>query len=940
MPTPKPSSGPWATLLRVAWLAILLGLLLQLAVLLLAAGFGTTISPRPFLAETFKTVSWSLLVCVGVALGRVAAKGRLPLEGVTGLLAAPLALTAANAVQKGVAEAVNAAGVPTGPAPVWVLAIKAAEYGCLGLALEWVGRRAWGSALGHLAVGLATGVVFGGLFLAVVVQSASTPLSTPSLLARGLNELLFPVGCALVVFIAEVLRTHLDPAAAVDRPMTASLAAAAGEPTPDPVPAGINSSPVKFAVGPLCELDRGHWACLSHRRTFHSRRSLDRHIHLGEHRLVVLGPRPRTTQPRTRRPPWRRPTGTSTPAQAGGEGQPAGPSPVGMIDDRPGPRSIMSSGTRVNQMPTNPIYHLGAMSEVRCRRRAAAAAALAALLTLGSVLVGCEAQPSTIVVEDFESGAITGWQAVGGGSGGWFVYADGHKAPDPAQSDPNAPFDVPDPPQGRFAAVTDMNGPGTRILYRDLRLEGRFSLQLSVFYAGAGPLSSPKTLAHDVPGANEQFRIDLVRPSAPIDSVAKGDVLVNVFRTSPADPARRPPTEVRADVSAWAGQTVRLRLATTDNQGPLRVGVDNIRFERLGTYAHGQVKLLATPRPSRAIDLVLHRMTQAQAVAALTAHAAERARADEFAGAVLVARHNKVLLNDAWGRADRKASVANTPATRFRIGSMNKMFTAVATLQLAEAHKLALDDPIGKYLPGYPNKQVAAKVTVRHLLTHTGGTGDIFGPEFEAHRLQLREHRDYLKLYGWRGLTQEPGARFEYSNYGFVLLGALIEHVSGESYYDYVDQHVFRPARMQSTGSLPEAVDVPDRAVGYLRPSPTGAWEPNTDTLPWRGTAAGGGYSTVGDLLRFAQALDSGRLISKATLAEATRPNQQQYGYGFDVQGQGRLGSYGHGGGAPGMNGELRVFPELGYVVVSLSNLDPPAASELVEFFTLRMPDH
>jgi D-alanyl-D-alanine carboxypeptidase len=370
----------------------------------------------------------------------------------------------------------------------------------------------------------------------------------------------------------------------------------------------------------------------------------------------------------------------------------------------------------------------------------------------------------------------------------------------------------------------------------------------------------------------------------------------------------------------------------------LRVGVDNLRFQRIGG-AGGRVELLATPRPASAVDLVLHRLTQADALAALADHAAERARADEFAGAVLVAHHGKVLLEDAWGRADRKAGVANTPATRFRIGSMNKMFTAVATLQLVEAHKLALDDPIGEHLSGYPNKEVAARVTVRHLLTHTGGTGDIFGPEFDQHRRQLREHRDYLKLYGSRGLTQEPGSRFEYSNYGYLLLGALIEHVSGMSYYDYVDQHVFRPAGMRSTGSLPEAVDVPDRAVGYLRLSPTSAWEPNTYTLPWRGTAAGGGYSTVGDLLRFAQALGSGRLISKATLAEATRPHQQQYGYGFDVQGQGLLRSYGHGGGAPGMNGELRVFPELGYVVVSLSNLDPPAASELVEFFTLRMPD-
>jgi hypothetical protein len=286
MPRPKPPSGPWATLLRVAWLAIVLGLLLQLALLLVAAGFGKGISPGTVLAETCRIVSWSLLVCVGVALGRVAAKGRLPLEGVTGLLAAPLALTAANAVQKGVAEAVDTAGVPAGPAPLWVRAIKAAEYACLGLALEWVGRRAWGSALGHLAVGLLTGVVFGGVFLAVVVQSAPTPLSTPSLVARGVNELLFPVGCALVVFIAEVLRTHLDPVAEDRSHKTSS--AEADEPTPDPLAPGVSSGPVTLRIGPLCELDRGHWACLSHRRTFRTRRSLDRHSRLGEHRLVWL----------------------------------------------------------------------------------------------------------------------------------------------------------------------------------------------------------------------------------------------------------------------------------------------------------------------------------------------------------------------------------------------------------------------------------------------------------------------------------------------------------------------------------------------------------------------------------------------------------------------------------------------------------------------------
>jgi Family of unknown function (DUF5317) len=215
-PKPETPRSPWTTLLRVAWLAILLGLLLQLALLLVAAGFGTVISPRPLLAETCKTVSWSLLVCVGVALGRVAAKGRVPLEGATGLLAAPLALTAANTLQKSVAEALNAAGAAIGPVPLWVLAIKAAEYACLGLALGWIGRRAWGSALGHAGTGLVIGIIFGGAFLAIVVLSAPTPLSTPSLLGRGVNELLFPIGCALVVFIAEVLGRHIVPAPAAD----------------------------------------------------------------------------------------------------------------------------------------------------------------------------------------------------------------------------------------------------------------------------------------------------------------------------------------------------------------------------------------------------------------------------------------------------------------------------------------------------------------------------------------------------------------------------------------------------------------------------------------------------------------------------------------------------------------------------------------------------
>ena len=195
-------TNPWVTLLRVAWLAVLLGLLLQLALLLVAAGFGTFAGLRPLLAETGKTVSWSVLVCAGVALGRVASKGRLPVAGVTGLLAAPLALTAANILQKGIAEALGATGVAGSPTPVW---LKAAEYAFLGAALGWIGRRAWAGVSAHAAVGLVAGVIFGAAILVLTMQAAPKPLPAGGLVGKGVNELLFPIGCALVVFISEVL---------------------------------------------------------------------------------------------------------------------------------------------------------------------------------------------------------------------------------------------------------------------------------------------------------------------------------------------------------------------------------------------------------------------------------------------------------------------------------------------------------------------------------------------------------------------------------------------------------------------------------------------------------------------------------------------------------------------------------------------------------------
>ena len=534
--------------------------------------------------------------------------------------------------------------------------------------------------------------------------------------------------------------------------------------------------------------------------------------------------------------------------------------------------------------------------------------------------------PETIVMDDFESGEISDWKTVGGGAGRWSVYSDGEQ--------PNVPG-LPDPPQGEFALGTEVNGPGTRILYRDVVLDGRLMLRLTVFYAGAGAFSSPESLAYDMIEANQQFRIDLVDPSAPIDSVAEGDVLVNAFRTSPDDPQRLPPTEVSMDLSPWAGRTVRLRLTDTDNQGPLRAGVDNIRFEPIGSEDDARIELPVTPEPSSAIDLVLHTMKEADALAALSAHADELASIDEFAGAVLVAKDGQVLFSHAYGLADREEGTPNTPQTRFRIGSMNKMFTAVAILQLVEAGKVDLTAPLGKYLSDYPNQDVATKVTIHHLLTHTGGTGDIFGPQFEAHRGELRTLADYVELYGARGLEFEPGSRWMYSNYGFLLLGVVVEEVTGQSYYDYVQADIYEPAGMTASGSLPEDQAVPDRSVGYIKAPGTTESAPNTNTLPYRGTSAGGGYSTVGDIARFAEALLSHKLLSPESTELLITGKEERdlgvsYAYGFeDHRDEAGNGFVGHGGGAPGMNGDLRIYPESGYVIAVLANLDPPAAQRI-----------
>lgn len=400
------------------------------------------------------------------------------------------------------------------------------------------------------------------------------------------------------------------------------------------------------------------------------------------------------------------------------------------------------------------------------------------------------------------------------------------------------------------------------------------------------------------------------------------------------------------DLQQFRRQTGGFTLLKVESSDATSI-VSLMQEKQSDTVARFTLKEIGTPEApklsvsgraiSRPDEFAIPRQSQAAVLKALEDRATEEEKHEKFSGVYLIARDGKVLAAKAFGWEDREAKRKVTLETKFRIGSMNKMFTAVATLQLVAAKKLSLDGTVGTYLPGYPNKEIAEKVTIRHLLTHTGGTGDFFGPEFDAKRLSLKTHADYMALFGARPPRFTPGSRDAYSNYGFLLLGNIIEKVSGQSYYDYVAKNIFAPAGMTNTGSLPEEEAVPHRTVAYTWKD---GWVSAADTLPYRGMAAGGGYSTAGDLLKFAQALRTEKLLPGRLVADATTPHNHagNYGYGFGIIGKGLLQHIGHNGGAPGQNGDLQIYPALGIVVIALSNFDPPAATNLSDFYANRMP--
>jgi len=298
-----------------------------------------------------------------------------------------------------------------------------------------------------------------------------------------------------------------------------------------------------------------------------------------------------------------------------------------------------------------------------------------------------------------------------------------------------------------------------------------------------------------------------------------------------------------------------------------------------------------------------------------------------FMGSVLVARDGKTLLDKGYGFANLEWQVPNTPTTKFRLGSITKQFTAASILLLEERGKLKIEDPVKKYMPDAP--AAWDKVTIFHLLTHTSGIPSFTGfPDYPKREWETMTPQQLVDWFRDKPLEFEPGTKWNYSNSGYVLLGYLIEKISGQSYADFVQQNVFTPLGMKDSGYDSNSAIIERRAAGYA-PGKNGPPENAGFVNMSIPLSAGALYSTTEDLLRWEQGLFGGKLLSPASLAKMTTPFKQDYAFGLGVSMQDGHKAITHDGGIQGFNTSMTYYPDDKLVVAVLANLNGPGAGQI-----------
>jgi CubicO group peptidase (beta-lactamase class C family) len=321
---------------------------------------------------------------------------------------------------------------------------------------------------------------------------------------------------------------------------------------------------------------------------------------------------------------------------------------------------------------------------------------------------------------------------------------------------------------------------------------------------------------------------------------------------------------------------------------------------------------------------------------ATSCFAQDRARMEEvvqtyvqnktFMGAVLVARDSEVILSKGYGSANLEWSVPNTPSTKFRLGSLTKQFTAASILLLEERGKLTLDDSIKKFIPDAPGEW--DKITIFNLLTHTSGIPNFTSlPDYKSLKLDEMPVAKTIATVRDKPLDFLPGEKMSYSNSGYLVLGHVIETVTGASYEKFVTDNIFTPLGMKDSGYDSNTAIIARRAAGYM-PSATGPVNAGFIhmSIPH---AAGALYSTTEDLLRWEQGLFAGKVVSPASLAKMTTPFKNDYALGVVVQTASGRKVIQHGGGIDGFNTFLAYYPDDKLTVAVLANINGQAPNQI-----------
>ncbi len=301
----------------------------------------------------------------------------------------------------------------------------------------------------------------------------------------------------------------------------------------------------------------------------------------------------------------------------------------------------------------------------------------------------------------------------------------------------------------------------------------------------------------------------------------------------------------------------------------------------------------------------------------------------QFMGSVLVAKGNETLLDKGYGSADLEWNIPNSPAGKFRLGSITKQFTAACILLLEERGKLKVQDPVKKYVPDAPPSW--DRITVYNLLTHTSGVPNFTNfPDYRNSEATATTPQQLLDRFKGKPLDFEPGTKWSYSNSGYVLLGYIIEKVSGESYQLFLQENVFNPLGMKDSGYDSNSAVIPYRVSGYSH-GPDGIENAGyiNMTVPF---SAGGLYSTTEDMLRWHRGLFGGKLLSAASLQKMTTPFKNDYAMGLMVETRNGRRVISHGGGIEGFNTAASYWPDEKLSVIALANLNSQAPDEIANY--------